>query len=563
MKKKILTGALIAAAGLVSSARGLGFTFPAFNAQDPIQNKFADTHFFAGGNSFAGAFFWLPAEQILPPYETIALGADSRTCSKRVRGIYFSSAWGSRMRPLDSQSLAGLTSLSADYANLSMQGGLYTSCSNANNTGAQELYSIYGQLKYTWKGRTFSINMGRRYTVVENSTYTGGPLVSSVQYFNNQTPLGYFYDNIAGIGFIGGQLSGAAHTDIIGAINNGSGINQIFRFDTGSNTEIVGVTPGGGYYHPIDGGLNAGMDTLWRIAVLGNILLSKGGLSVDDRRSILGNPGKSSPIVISDRVNIASNINQLKRNASNLCRGKTVYDNQVNLQSVDGIICVGSPSDDYSDSTTDRLDIDLNNPAQYDDKIIIVYGRNVYLQNSMPQSTDYNLNLFVDRGNVFIRSMSPLVNYFDKDGNLGNPADANCTGQTGCTKGRYIRGNVFINGLLYGLNGDTFSNKLYVHGRFSSLNTALEPTLERTNQIATLFNSPGFPNAGTEIATNRCNVGTANCINFNNTFTWECQLDGMGSDTVNGVKCNIQGDRFKYNPLVVIDTVIPTALLGE
>ena len=45
--------------------------------------------------------------------------------------------------------------------------------------------------------------MGRKYTVVDNSTSTGAPLISSIQYFNNQTPLGYVYDNIAGIGFVG------------------------------------------------------------------------------------------------------------------------------------------------------------------------------------------------------------------------------------------------------------------------------------------------------------------------------------------------------------------------
>lgn len=205
-----------------------------------------------------------------------------------------------------------------------MTGAFYTSCTNSGNTGSLELYSVYGQVTYTWKGKTFSLSMGRRYDVISNTTLNGAPLVSSVQYFNNQTPLGYFYDNIAGIGFIGGILPVVAHTGIVDQLNNGGYINNIFRFQTGSTTTLIAVTSGGTY--TLSGAMDAGLDTLWRIAVLGNVLLSRGGLGIDDRRSILGNPNQTS-IIVSDKMNISSSINQLKRNASNLCRGKKVWNN--------------------------------------------------------------------------------------------------------------------------------------------------------------------------------------------------------------------------------------------
>ena len=161
---------------------------------------------------------------------------------------------------------------------------------------------------------------------------------------------------------------------------------------------------------------NAGLDTLWRIAVLGNVLLSKGGLDVSDRRSILGNPNQGAAIVVSDKMNISNSINELKRNASSLCRGKKVYDYTTWTSSTENTVCIGTTADDFTES--DPVVIDLNNPSMYSAKNIVVYAKNVILQNSMPSSTSYSLNLFVDRGNVMLQETTPSVG-FDKDGNLG------------------------------------------------------------------------------------------------------------------------------------------------
>ena len=50
-------------------------------------------------------------------------------------------------------------------------------------------------------------------------------------------------------------------------------MDQIFSFDTGSTTDLIAHTSSGDY--GLSGALSAGIDTLWRIAVLGNVLLSK------------------------------------------------------------------------------------------------------------------------------------------------------------------------------------------------------------------------------------------------------------------------------------------------
>ena len=199
MHKKILGLVAVAVSAMIGSASAaLSLTFPSFGAADPIQDKFADVHYFTPGNNYQGSFFWLPTVQVLPSVPVL-LGADTRHCTKQLRGLYYSDAWGQRLWPLDPQTLSGLTSLDASYSDVTMTGAFYTSCSNPSNSGSLELYSVYGQMKYTWKGKVFSISMGRRYDVTANATLSGGPLVSSVQYFNNQTPLGYIYDNISGI----------------------------------------------------------------------------------------------------------------------------------------------------------------------------------------------------------------------------------------------------------------------------------------------------------------------------------------------------------------------------
>lgn len=540
MMKKLLGLGLVVVGALSAFTSWLSFDFPSFGASDPIGSKFADAHFFTPGNNYAGSFFWLPTEQILPAVG-ITVGGDTRYCTKVVRGLYFSNAWGARLWPMDAQTYTGLLSLSADYSDLAMSGGLYTSCANPATSGNLELYSMYGQLNYTWKGKAFKITMGRRYNLTGNSMISGGPLVSSAQYFNNQTPLGYFYDNIAGVGFIGGLLPFDAHTGIVHLLNTGGYINSIFRFTTGSTSVLYAHTSGGDF--TLTGAINAGLDTLWRIAVLGNVLLSKWGLGVDDRRSILGNPNQWSAIVVSDKMNISNSINQLKRNASALCRGKKVYDYTTWTSASENIICVGAPADDFTE--TDPVVIDLATTADYSDKTIIVYGKNVTLQGTMPASTSYSLNLFIDRGNALIDEVTPTVT-FDKDGNL-----------SGSITGTYIRGNLFINGLLLGEAGSAIAHKLYIHGKFASLNTGLEPTDARKDQINALFTN-SYTTYGSLLDSTFC--GGNNCINFNNIFSWHCQLDGRGTD---GNLCNVAGDRFKYNPFIVIDTNIATPLLGS
>ncbi len=122
------------------------------------------------------------------------------------------------------------------------------------------------------------------------------------------------------------------------------------------------------------------MDTIWNISVLGNVLLSRGGLEASDRQSVLGNPSMQSSVVFSDVVNTADILNKLRKNADNLCRGaeeittvtaSTITDYIAAYQTSHAgnkpkVICVANDAggDEFQD-TADALHIDLSDPDQY------------------------------------------------------------------------------------------------------------------------------------------------------------------------------------------------------
>ncbi|MBP6085941.1 hypothetical protein KA478_01895 [Patescibacteria group bacterium] len=122
------------------------------------------------------------------------------------------------------------------------------------------------------------------------------------------------------------------------------------------------------------------MDTIWNISVLGNVLLSRGGLEASDRQSVLGNPSMQSSVVFSDVVNTADILNKLRKNADNLCRGaeeittvtsSTITDYITAYQTSHAgnnpkVICVANDAggDEFQD-TADALHIDLSDPDQY------------------------------------------------------------------------------------------------------------------------------------------------------------------------------------------------------
>lgn len=610
--KKLLC-LLIAVCGIHSSTLGFELNFNGFAEWDPIKNKFSIVHYTLPDtqtNNYQGSFFWLPSQQKLPAVQ-VSYNGNTKSCSKQVRGLYYTNAKGARLWPLDEQTLNGLKLLNSDYNNLQIEGGIYTTC---GASGSTDIYSLYGQVTFKTTGGLDlgTLSAGFIYDATTNKVKTTQGLYPSLQYFNNQTPLGYIYDNVAGIGFVGWQLTVWAHQAVLNALEWWLSINQIFGFGSNQN-EIIANVPGGPF--TISSGISAWLDTLWNISVLGNVLLSRGWLDVTNRQSVLGNPSLSSSVVFSDIVNTSDILNALRKNGDALCRGQQKYGgewaffdddgNQWNLDEMGlenrSVLCFVNDQDSESYIAWQRpLWIDLSNPNIYDGKEIIVKGRNVVLANSMPNDESV-LNLFVDNGNVYLQDAGPFATQvanttaetayktFDKWGNYigwqwwpayqmltamgDNPSSGSQlsagriyqgllshggTGANGVWKvnyGRYIKGNIFVNGILAGYNVATrgpsnTAYKYYFHGRLASLNTALAQSDKRNTLLTNLFG-----NAATEIQS---------YVDFSKVFVWQCQLNGFASDGEGNMTtqpCMVQDDLFKFSPFILINTPIATKLL--
>ena len=119
----------------------------------------------------------------------------------------------------------------------------------------------------------------------------------------------------------------------------------------------------------------------------------------------------------------------------------------------------------------------------------------------------------------------------------------------------YLRWNIFVNGLLmWWAAGDVPSglvNKYYIHGRLASLNTALEPSAPRRNLVNDIFGA-------------WYGALLQSYINFSDIFSWQCLLNWYAADS-NGTQtaqpCKVSNDAFKFNPLVLINTGVPSKLL--
>ena len=123
-------------------------------------------------------------------------------------------------------------------------------------------------------------------------------------------------------------------------------------------------------------------------------------------------------------------------------------------------------------------------------------------------------------------------------------------GQTGAVNyAKYLRGNIFVNGIVAGRDGATavpVANKYYVHGKLTSLNTALTQSAPRETLIYNIFGVWDAPQY-------------ASLIDFTSAFTWACGINGFSENNAQW-PCQVANDQFKFRSLVLIDRPIPTSL---
>ena len=179
-KKIVITLTIIVWALYTIGNASIVLNFPNINIQS-FGSKFSLVHFTAPGNDFVGSFFRLPSKSTTGT--TITLSGDRKTCTKQVRGLYFNSQRGKRIRPLDEDTRQLLIQQNDTYKFLTITWWLYTSCEQTSP------YSIFWSIKYTQWGKASYIVAGTKFNYQENKIVA--LFAKSFQYFDNKVPIGY------------------------------------------------------------------------------------------------------------------------------------------------------------------------------------------------------------------------------------------------------------------------------------------------------------------------------------------------------------------------------------
>ncbi len=488
----VILGALYALGNVFS----INLFFPNLNNQS-LQDKFSLVHFMAPGNNFGWSIFRLATKSVWPRVINTPSG-DTKTCTKLVRGLYFNSQRGKRLRPLDSDTLTLLQQQNSWYNNLQMTWGLYTTCGSG--------YGIFGYIEYTRWGVVSKIAAGTKLDYNNNRIIDS--MANSFQYFDNKVPLGYIYDSNGGIGYVGGYLTG--HDALISFLNSWGSINSGFMY---SWDTIISHDPG--RTTTIESWNNA-MQTMRNLIIQWSVGLSK-SIDEKERISLLGNFQNKTVIYNGSDINSSTVINFAKQKAQELCQGKEI---NLPISTDETILCY---------ENTD-LNIDLTQPTTYENKTIIVKSGNVILQGGM-QEISPSLDLFIDKGILYLPDPFTTRQTFNEQW---------FPETSGVIAWLYLKGNFIINGLiLWWTTG--FNHKLHLQGKITTLNTPLTPNPGRTWQIENMFGWSLYDNF----------------INLQNVFVRTCGFDGTGSD---GSQC-MTGNIISSTPLVILNGNYPSNIL--
>ncbi len=159
---------------------------------DDIQSTYSEINFSYGSNSNVGIMFWLEPVTITW-WTTITMGNSSKTCTKQIRGFYYSNIRWEKLWPLDNTTLTTLKLASTEYNNLTVSNGLYMWCTGENPT------NVYGQVKWTYDSYSTTLNAGIRYNFTENDPIR--VFAPSLQFFEGiRVASGYLFDTVAWVG---------------------------------------------------------------------------------------------------------------------------------------------------------------------------------------------------------------------------------------------------------------------------------------------------------------------------------------------------------------------------
>lgn len=166
--------------------------------------NYSEMHFSYGGNDFAGIIFWLTGEQLSTPQQ-ISIASQTINCDYKLKWLYYNNMRWRRLRPLDTGTLATLSS-QPWYTNLSMTWGLFTHCVWAWSPTLQD---VYGQIDHTFSGITYRLIAGVRYNFATN-TIVNGSLFSGTLKLSMGVYSGFMFDTYGGIALVSSGSSSVA-----------------------------------------------------------------------------------------------------------------------------------------------------------------------------------------------------------------------------------------------------------------------------------------------------------------------------------------------------------------
>ncbi len=500
---------------LYNILNGLMLNFSGLN-QESLRSRFSEIHFSSPGNDFWGGVFWLPIKSLTTPQEITDNKGNKKTCTKQLRWIYYNAARGARLRPLDNETLALLSWTGWYwYNNLQINWWLYTSC------WPNDQYGIFWVIQYVRWGTESYIIAGTKLNYQQNDYIS--EFANTFEYFNNVTPLGYFWDSVWWIWFIGGSITWSEN--LLNYLNTSGSISNSF-LTTGWNVS----TSSGNWSVSLSGDSQA-QDTMRDILIQGNVILSK-AIDVYEKKALLGNLEKRTILINSDISSAATIINVAKKNSETLCRGKTYIEwgptTQYLPSTQEKILCY---------KNTDNLEINLANEL-HKGKTIIVKKGNITLTNSMTKDSS-SLDIFVDEGNVYIKNPVTAKINFNQD---WYPSDLNATNSW-----IFIKGNFIINGLLIGKDSTTsdiwpITNKLHLLWKIAFLNTPTSASQWRINQVNSILWTTNFQQR----------------ISLENVFSWYCDLNWIWSDWTN---CWGSTSSATVTPFVVLNANYPSNII--
>lgn len=202
-----------------------------------LENYQTDLHWQFGGNDFEGLMF-LRSHKTLTTPQTVSINATTKSCAKQVRWLYYNSARGQILWPLDQDSLTDLQNMNSSYDDLQIQWWLYIGCDgNTNN--------IFGQVTHIFNTLEHKIVAGVDINTTTNS-YTHA--FANTLGINNTIVWDYIVDSVWGVASADGIWPAYGSNNTTGATTTESG--AVFTstgaviVGTGNSGDIVQIVVG-------------------------------------------------------------------------------------------------------------------------------------------------------------------------------------------------------------------------------------------------------------------------------------------------------------------------------